>query len=119
MGDAMVHAHDRHLEGKGQRSGPGGHGAQAWPQPRTLGECDQVDVLEGYPGLLHRRLDRWDELFGVMVSRLPGMDASFLRPVHVDLVGKDVAFGVDDAYAACMGRSLYAERYHMTLGTNR
>jgi len=108
----VVHPEDRHVEGEGEGARRGRDGPKAWPQAGTLGEGHQVDVGEIDPRDVGGLADQGDDDLGVVVRRLPGMDAPFLGLDHVVDVREHAARLVDDPHAARVGRALDAERPH-------
>ncbi len=108
----MVDAQKRLVERYGQGAGGGGHGSQARPQAGSAGEGDHIKVGEAYASGLGGLLDEGHHDVRVMVRRLPGMDASLLRAIHVHLVGQDVGVLVDDSHAAGVGGAFDSKRKH-------
>ena len=103
VGDAVVDADDRHPEGAGERPGGGGRHPEAGTESGAHGERDEVYVRRLHAGMVQRGGDRLSGHLGVMVGGLAGMQPALRGAEHVDLVGEDVALGVNYPNAQRMG----------------
>ena len=112
MGDAVVDPNNGHSEGTCE--GPCGRtgNAEARTETRTHRERYEPDVGEAYACLVHGATDYRGHHVGVVVGGFSGMQAPLLGTEHVQLVGKDVAFVIDDPHTERVGGPLDPQSNH-------
>jgi len=81
VGHAVVDAYEGKAEAQAEGPRRRGHCAQARPQPRPLGEGYAVHLQALLPGEADHIAHHLGNVLGVMLGRLPGVDAAFSRNV--------------------------------------
>lgn len=112
VGYAVVDAHDRDVfrarEGPRRRA----RDPEARTQARTHGEGNEIDITRTEAGGFEGSADNVGYHIGMVIGSLPRMQAAFLRPEHIDLIGENFAIVVHDARSERMRRPLDAECDH-------